>query len=351
MIIIMRKGAPSSEIEHVIERLRERGYGVNLSGQEVKVIGAIGVLDDEKAQLADQLQALPSVERVVAVLKRYKLASREFHPEGTIVDVDGVRIGDGSFTVAAGPCSVESEEQILLTARAVREAGAALLRGGAFKPRTSPYDFQGLGVDGLKLLDLARRETGLRVVSEVLDPHDVEVCARYVDVLQIGARNMQNYALLREVGRSGHPVLLKRGGMYPTVENWLLCAEYVLREGNRRVILCERGLPPLGGETATRNLLDLSAVPLVHELSHLPVVIDPSHGTGRAALVPAMARGALAVGADGLLIEVHPDPEHARSDGPQSITPDQFRALMGELRTIAGAMGRRIPAAAAAARA
>ena len=338
----MRKGASGTEIDHVIDRLKERGYGVNVSGKEVTVIGAIGVLDDERAQLADQLQALPAVERVVAVLKRFKLASREFQRERTVVDVGGVRIGDGSFVVIAGPCSVESGEQLMRTARAVRDAGAQLLRGGAFKPRTSPYDFQGLGVEGLKLLDRARAETGLRVVSEVLDPHDVDTCARYVDVLQIGARNMQNYALLREVGRSGHPVLLKRGGMYPTIENWLLCAEYILREGNRQVILCERGLPPLGGETTTRNLLDLSAVPLVHELSHLPVVVDPSHGTGRAALVPTMSKAALAAGADGLIIEVHPDPEHALSDGPQSITPEAFAGLMREMNAIAAAMGRRL---------
>jgi 3-deoxy-7-phosphoheptulonate synthase len=236
----------------------------------------------------------------------------------------------------AGPCSVESEEQLLSTAHAVKAAGANVLRGGAFKPRTSPYDFQGLGKEGLELLARAKRETGMPIVSEVLDPHDVALCAKYVDILQIGARNMQNYALLREVGRSGHPVLLKRGGMYPTIENWLLCAEYILREGNRNVMLCERGLPVPGGETATRNVLDVSAVAVVHELSHLPVVVDPSHGTGKASYVAPMARAAVAAGADGLIIEVHPDPERALSDGPQSLTFDQFGSLMRGLEALRG---------------
>ena len=220
---------------------------------------------------------------------------------------------------------------LLETARHVAAQGATILRGGAFKPRTSPYDFQGLGKEGLELLARAKRETGMPVVSEVLDPHDVALCAKYVDILQIGARNMQNYALLREVGRSGHPVLLKRGGMYPTIENWLLCAEYILREGNRNVMLCERGLPASGGETATRNVLDISAVAVVHELSHLPVIVDPSHGTGKASYVPPLARAAVAAGADGLIIEVHPDPERALSDGPQSLTFDQFGRLMRDL--------------------
>jgi len=333
----MRKGASKAQIDHVVERLQERGYGANLSGQEVTVIGAIGVLDDDKARLTEQLASLPAVERVVPILKRFKLASREFHVDPTVVLVRGVSIGGGSLVVMAGPCSVESEQQLMTTARAVKAAGADILRGGAFKPRTSPYDFQGLGREGLQLLADARDETGMPIVSEVMDPHDVEVCARYVDILQVGARNMQNYTLLREVGRSGHPVLLKRGGMYPTIENWLLCAEYILREGNKSLILCERGLPVPGGETATRNVLDVSAVPVVHELSHLPVVIDPSHATGHAAYVPALARAGVAAGADGLLIEVHPDPERALSDGPQSLTPEQFAQLMREVRAIAGA--------------
>ena len=324
----MRKGATKEQIDHVVDRLRERGYGANLSGSEVSVIGAIGVLDDDKARLAEQLLSLPAVEKVVPVLKRFKLASREFHPDPTVVRVGSLAIGDGSVTVMAGPCSVESEEQLFATARAVRDAGAHVLRGGAFKPRTSPYDFQGLGREGLELLARAKEETGLPIVSEVLDPHDVALCAEYVDILQIGARNMQNYALLREVGRSGHPVLLKRGGMYPTIENWLLCAEYILREGNPNVILCERGLPVLGGETATRNVLDISAVAVVHELSHLPIVVDPSHGTGKASYVGPLARAAVAAGADGLIVEVHPDPERALSDGPQSLTFEQFGGLM-----------------------
>jgi len=336
VIIIMRKGATREQIDHVVDRLRERGYGANISGTEVNVIGAIGVLDDDKARLAEQLASLPAVDRVVPVLKRFKLASREFQPEPSIVRVNGLAIGDpsGPLVVMAGPCAVESEEQLMSTARAIKAVGANVLRGGAFKPRTSPYDFQGLGRDGLELLARAKEETGLPIVSEVLDPHDVQLCARYVDILQIGARNMQNYALLREVGRSGHPVLLKRGGMYPTIENWLLCAEYILREGNRGVILCERGLPPPGGETTTRNVLDVAAVAVVHELSHLPVVVDPSHGTGRSAYVAPLARAAVAAGADGLIIEVHPDPERALSDGAQSLTFDQFGSLMRGLDTL-----------------
>jgi len=338
VIIVMRAGATNAEVEHVVERLTERGYRANVSGSEVTVIGAIGVLDDDKARLADQLQALPAVDRVLPVLKRFKLASREFQPDRTVVTVRGVPIGDGALTVMAGPCAVESEEQLMTVARAVKAAGARVLRGGAYKPRTSPYDFQGMGRDGLELLAAARDETGLPIVSEVLDPHDVEVCARFVDILQIGARNMQNYALLKEVGRSGHPVLLKRGGMYPTIENWMLCAEYVLREGNRQVILCERGLPVSGGETATRNVLDISAVAVVHGTSHLPVVVDPSHGTGKASYVATMALAATAAGADGLLVEVHPDPEHALSDGPQSVTPAQFAALMERVRAVSAAV-------------
>ena len=334
----MRKGATKEQIDHIVERLGERGYGANLSGTEVIVIGAIGVLDDDKARLAEQLASLPAVDKVVPVLKRFKLASREFHPDPTIVEVDDLRIGGGDLIVMAGPCSVENEEQLLSTARAVKAAGANVLRGGAFKPRTSPYDFQGMGRDGLELLARAKKETGMPIVSEVLDPHDVELCAKYVDILQIGARNMQNYALLREVGRSGHPVLLKRGGMYPTIENWMLCAEYILREGNRNVVLCERGLPVGGGETATRNVLDVSAVAVVHEISHLPIIVDPSHGTGKSAYVPALARAAVAAGADGLIIEVHPDPERALSDGAQSLGFEQFGALMRSVERLRPAL-------------
>ena len=336
----MRKGATKEQIDHVVDRLRERGYGANLSGSEVIVIGAIGVLDDDKARLAEQLASLPAVEKIVPVLKRFKLASREFHPDPTIVKVDDLLIGGGSFVVMAGPCSVESEQQLLATAHAVKAAGANVLRGGAFKPRTSPYDFQGLGRDGLELLARAKRETGMPIVSEVLDPHDVALCAKYVDILQIGARSMQNYALLREVGRSGHPVLLKRGGMYPTIENWMLCAEYILREGNTNVMLCERGLPVGGGETATRNVLDVSAVAVVHEISHLPIIVDPSHGTGKASYVPPLALASVAAGADGLIIEVHPDPERALSDGPQSLNFEQFGALMRDVERLRPQLAR-----------
>jgi 3-deoxy-7-phosphoheptulonate synthase len=240
----------------------------------------------------------------------------------------------------AGPCAVESREQVRETARAVKAAGGTVLRGGAYKPRTSPYDFQGSGEEGLKILAEAGQEFGLAVVTEVMDPHDVELVCRYAQMLQIGARNMQNYVLLREVGRARTSVLLKRGGMYPTIENWLLAAEYILREGNRDVILCERGLPPYGDEKLRRNVLDLTAVPLAKSLSHLPVVVDPSHGTGKSALVPVMSRAAIASGADGLLIETHPEPEKAWSDGPQSLDFPTFAALMRDLPLLVGAMGR-----------
>src|SRR5438132_1102964 len=322
----MRKGATKDQIDHVVDRLRERGYGANLSGSEVSVIGAIGVLDDDKARLGEQLASLPAVEKVVPVLKRFKLASREFQPDPTIVKVDDLRIGDGSMVVMAGPCSVENEQMLLSTAYAVKAAGANVLRGGAFKPRTSPYDFQGLGKEGLELLARAKRETGMPIVSEVLDPHDVALCAQYVDILQIGARNMQNYALLREVGRSGHPELLKRGGMYPTIENWLLCAEYILREGNRNVMLCERGLPVGGGETATRNVLDVSAVAVVHELSHLPVILDPSHSTGKASYVAPLARASVAAGATGLATEGLEQLELGRRERQRHVAEDRLHA-------------------------
>ena len=335
----MRKGATKTQIDHVVDRLRERGYGANLSGSEVSVIGAIGVLDDDKARLAEQLQSLPAVDRVVPVLKRFKLASREFQPNSTVVQVDGLAIGGGSMIVMAGPCSVESEQQLLSTAYAVKAAGANVLRGGAFKPRTSPYDFQGLGKEGLELLARAKRETGMPIVSEVLDPHDVALCSKYVDILQIGARNMQNYALLREVGHCEKPILLKRG-LASTIEEWLMSAEHIVSQGNSQVILCERGIRTF--ETYTRNTLDLNAIPVVKELSHLPVIVDPSHGTGIRNKVAPMARAAIAAGADGLMIEVHDDPDHALSDGAQSLYPEQYAELVEQVRTIAAVLGRRV---------
>ena len=338
----MKHGSSEAEKQHIIERLTTRGYGTNVSGVEQTVIGAIGVLPGDRDNLMEQLGALPYVERVVPVLKRYKLASLEFKPERTTVQVGGVAIGGETLAVMAGPCSVESEEQLLATARAVRDAGATILRGGAFKPRTSPYEFQGYGEDGLKILAAARDQFGLAVVTEVLDPHDMDLVCRYADMLQIGARNMQNYTLLREAGRARKPVLLKRGGMYPTIENWLLAAEYILAEGNHDVVLCERGLPPYGDNNLRRNVLDLTAVPIVKELSHLPIIVDPSHGTGKAALVPPLARAAVTVGADGLMVEIHPQPELAWSDGPQSLDLPAFAALMRDLPPIAAAVGRNL---------
>jgi 3-deoxy-7-phosphoheptulonate synthase len=340
VIIILKIGTPESDRDYVISRLTDLGYGTNVSGSEHTVIGAIGVPESRKALLAEGLAALECVERVVPITSRYKLASRQFQAESTVVSVGGVEVGGRRVVVMAGPCSVETHEQVMITAEAVAAAGATVFRGGAFKPRTSPYDFQGHGEDGLKILAEARERFNLAIVTEVIDPHDVELVSRYADMLQIGARNMQNYALLREAGRSNKPVLVKRGGMYPTIENWLLAAEYVLSEGNRGVILCERGLPVMDDVGLRRNLLDLTAVPIVRELSHLPIVIDPSHGTGRHSLVNVMSKGAVAVGADGLLIEVHPQPDKAWSDGAQSLRPEAFARLMEELPAVAAAVGR-----------
>jgi 3-deoxy-7-phosphoheptulonate synthase len=340
VIIILKIGTTENDRDYVVSRLHELGYGTNISGVEHTVIGAIGVPDHAKDHLAESLGALEYVERVVPVSSKYKLASLQFQREPTVVRVGAAAIGSTRLVVMAGPCAVESRDQLLTTAELVAAAGATVLRGGAFKPRTSPYDFQGHGEDGLKILAEARERFGLAVVTEVLDPHDMDLVASYADMLQIGARNMQNYALLREAGRSTRPVLLKRGGMYPTIENWLLAAEYILREGNRQVVLCERGLPATGDSALRRNLLDLTAVPIVKELSHLPVIVDPSHGTGRASLVDAASKGAIAVGADGLIVEVHPQPDQAWSDGPQSLRPDRFAALMRELPAIAAAVGR-----------
>ncbi|HEY8450061.1 MAG TPA: 3-deoxy-7-phosphoheptulonate synthase, partial [Bacillota bacterium] len=281
---------------------------------------------------------------VLPILKPFKLVSREFRNEPTIVEVGGVAFGGEEVPIIAGPCSVESREQILAAAEAVKNAGARLLRGGAFKPRTSPYSFQGLEEEGLKLLAEARERFGLPIVTEVMSPGTVELVARYADMLQIGARNMQNFYLLREVGRSGMPVLLKRG-MSATIEEWLMAAEYILSEGNFNVVLCERGLRTF--ETATRFTLDLNAVPVVKELSHLPVIVDPSHGTGRWSLVTPMARAAIAAGADGLIVEVHPQPEEALSDGSQSLTPERFKVLVDEVTSVAAAVGRRVAPVAA----
>lgn len=337
MIVVLKPGLSQDEIHKVVERIESFGLRAHLSeGKERTIIGAIG---DERL-LADQtLESFPGVEKVLPILKPYKLVSREFQPANTVIDINGHKIGAKKIHVMAGPCSVESRDQVLESAVPVKEAGATFLRGGAFKPRTSPYSFQGLGEEGLDYLAHAREVTGLPIITEVLDPRDLDVVYRYTDILQIGARNMQNFKLLTEVGKLIKPVMLKRG-MSATIQEFLLSAEYIASEGNRKIILCERGIRTF--ETETRNTLDLSAVPILKNLSHLPVFVDPSHGTGRWDLVAPMALAGVAAGADGLLIEVHSHPEVALSDGPQSLKPDKFAALMKDLKRVAAAIGREI---------
>lgn len=338
MIVIMRATATEDNINAILQRLKEYDLqGRLIRGEERTIIGVVGAAIPPTLQ--DEMELFEGVQETARITRPYKLAAREFHPYDTVVDVRGVKVGDGSCVVIAGPCAVESEEQILATARAVREAGASMLRGGAFKPRSSPYTFRGMGEEALKLLALARQETGLPIVTEVMTPNDVELVTRYADLLQIGARNMQNYQLLEEVGRTGMPVLLKRG-LSATIEEWLLSAEYVIAQGNPNVILCERGIRTF--ETETRNTLDLNAVAVAKRRSHLPVLVDPSHGTGKWYLVPPLALAAVAGGADGLIIEVHPDPDRARSDGGQSLTPQNFAALMPRLAAVSGAVGRQM---------
>ncbi|MBN1318889.1 MAG: 3-deoxy-7-phosphoheptulonate synthase [Anaerolineales bacterium] len=337
MIVIMKQDATRSQITNVTARIEHMGCQAHISeGEERTIIGIIGngrPLDHE------QIERMSGVERTVPILRKFKLASRDFHPHDTIVKVNGLEIGGPKIIVIGGPCAVESRDQLLETAREVKKAGGHMLRGGAYKPRTSPYSFQGMGEEGLKLLAEARRETGLPIVTEVMEPQLVELVCAYADVLQIGARNMQNYALLHAVGEAQRPVLLKRG-MMSTIEEMLMAAEYILSHGNDRVILCERGIRTF--EKYTRNTLDISAVPLLKQLSHLPVVIDPSHGTGKWELVEPMARAAVAAGADGLLIEVHPRPDEAVSDGAQSLKPGRFVSMMENLRPIAIAVGREL---------
>lgn len=337
MIIIMKHGATTAQIANVAARIEQMGRQVHLSQGEERTI--IGVIGNGRPIDREQIERMSGVERVVPVLRPFKLASREFHPSDSVFPINGVSIGGKQIVVMAGPCAVESREQLMETAKAVKEAGAHVLRGGAFKPRTSPYSFQGLGEKGLRLLAEARRATGLPVVTEVMAPEQVPLVTTYADILQIGARSMQNYALLHAVGESQRPVLLKRG-MMSTIEELLMSAEYILSHGNQRVILCERGIRTF--ETYTRNTLDISAVPLLKQLSHLPVVVDPSHGTGHWELVAPVARAAVAAGADGLIIEVHPRPDEALSDGTQSLKPCRFRELMESLRPIAEAVGRTI---------
>ncbi len=330
MMVIMKPQATEEDIDRVVENIREHGLTPHVSrGRERTVIGVVG---DTRNVEPGTFRHLPGVADVVRISKPYKLASREFHPEDTQVQVGPVRFGGEDIVIIAGPCSVESRSQLLETAHAVREAGANMLRGGAFKPRTSPYSFQGLGLKGLEYLAEAREATGLPVVTEVMEPEMVPVVASYVDMLQIGARNMQNFPLLRAAGRSGHPVLLKRG-MSATLNEFLLAAEYILNEGNWQVVLCERGIRTF--ETSTRNTTDINAIPVLKRASHLPVILDPSHSTGHWEYVLPIARAGIAAGADGLIIEVHPRPEEALSDGGQSLKPERFAQLVREVRAIA----------------
>jgi len=339
MIVVMANSASRWEVEQVEQRLTELGFLAHpIYGEQKIVIGAVG---DKKALNAESILSLPGVEALIPVMKPYKLVGREWKKEKTVVQVGGgVQVGGPELAVMAGPCAVESEAQLIEVARAVRDGGASILRGGAFKPRTSPYAFQGLGEDALKMLQAAREETGLKIVTEAVDTRDVELVARYADIIQVGARNMQNFPLLKEVGAIGKPVLLKRG-MSATIEEWLMAAEYVMAKGNPNIILCERGIRTY--ESLTRNTLDLSAIPLLQELSHLPVVVDPSHATGYWKVVAPLARGAIATGADGLIIEVHPDPSRALCDGQQSLTPEGFLEMMTQLRQVAQAVGRSMP--------
>jgi 3-deoxy-7-phosphoheptulonate synthase len=337
VLIVMKQDATPDEIQGVSRAIEARGFKAHpIPGAQRT---AIGVTGNRGAVDQPVFESLPGVFEVIPVTHGYKLVSREVKPEDTIVEIGDVRVGGRELVIAAGPCAVESLEQVLTVARGVKEAGARLLRGGAFKPRTSPYSFQGLGEEGLKILAAAREETGLAVVTEVLDPEGVDLVEHYADVIQIGARNMQNFSLLKRCGKAGKPVLLKRG-LAATLEEFLMSAEYILAEGNYDVILCERGVRTFSD--FSRNTLDLAVVPAVKTRSHLPIVVDPSHGTGRRDKVRAMSRGAVAVGADGLLVEVHHDPDTALSDGPQSLTPKMFATLMGELRQIAPVIGREL---------
>jgi 3-deoxy-7-phosphoheptulonate synthase len=335
MIIVMRIGSSQEEIRRVINRIEVGGLKAQVSQGILQTV--IGVLGKPFPELRDALELLPGVEQVIPVSKPYKLASREFHPQDTVVELNDVTIGGNGIVVMAGPCAVESEEQLFSTARAVKAAGATVLRGGAFKPRTSPYQFRGLGEGGLAILAQAGKETQMAVVTEVMAPEHVDLVAKYADMLQIGARNMQNFVLLDEVGKTNKPVLLKRG-LSSNIQEWLLAAEYILNQGNEQVILCERGIRTFEGYT--RNTMDVSAIPIVEKVSHLPVIADPSHGTGKWYLVLPLALAAVAAGADGLIIEVHPNPDQALADGPQSLTFDNFRLLMAQLLPIAQARNR-----------
>jgi 3-deoxy-7-phosphoheptulonate synthase len=340
MLIIMSTEATPEQIDAIVDRVEAEGLRAHLSqGEERTVIGVVG---DIRRVNREQYQRLSGVDRIVPISRPYKLTSREFIPQDSVFPIDGVSIGGNELVIIAGPCSVEDRVQLLETAHAVREAGARALRGGAYKPRTSPYAFQGLGEAGLEILAEAREQTGLPIVTEVMSPELVPVVAKYSDVLQIGARNMQNFSLLHAAGESQHPVLLKRGNS-ATIEEFLMAAEYILSHGNRRVILCERGIRTF--ETATRNTTDINAIPVLKSLTHLPVVLDPSHSTGNWEYVSPVARAGIAAGADGLIIEVHLHPELALSDGAQSLKPERFAELVQQIRVIAGVLGRSVPAA------
>lgn len=337
MIIVMRNNATEQELKKVVERVEELGFIPHvIKGANKNIIGIIGNLNRE--ELIDSLGAYPGIDRLVPIMEPYKLVGRAFKEDSSIIEIDkGLTIGSEEILVMAGPCAVESEKQVIETARVVKKAGAKVLRGGAFKPRTSPYSFQGLHEDGLKILETAGQETGLKIITEVIDPRDVELVGKYTDIFQIGARNMQNFLLLREVGKTEKPVMLKRG-LSATYNEFLMAAEYIMSEGNYNVILCERGIRTF--EDYTRNTLDLVGIPVLKKLSHLPVAVDPSHGTGHWDLVGPAAKGAVAMGVDGLMIEVHPEPFKALSDGQQSLKFDKFQSLMNELRSIARAVNR-----------
>ncbi|MBI5304258.1 MAG: 3-deoxy-7-phosphoheptulonate synthase [Chloroflexi bacterium] len=337
MVIVMQHHATSEEIQNVMQYVESLGFSPHpIYGEERTIIGVVG---DERPIEPDTFDLMPGVERTMRILHPFKLASRDFHVEDSIVKINGVSVGGSQVIVMAGPCSVESREQIMETAAAIKQAGATMLRGGAYKPRTSPYAFQGLGLKGLELLREAREAYQLPIITEVISPQDVTLVAQYADVFQIGARNMQNYALLHAVGETQKPVLLKRG-MMSTVEELLMAAEYILSHGNQRVMLCERGIRTF--ETVTRNTFDVNAIPALKALTHLPVVADPSHGTGKWEYVTPIARAAVAAGADGLIVEVHPDPARARSDGAQSLKPDNFARLVAQVRRVAEAIDRTV---------
>lgn len=327
MIVVMKPNAPLEAVDKVKNLIQDKGLETHLSqGREVTIIGVVG---NKELLVNTNLELLPFVDKIIAVTESYKLTNKKFHPESSHVNVDGWEIGPNTLTIMAGPCAIEGEEQLLEVARAVKKAGAQFLRGGAYKPRTSPYAFQGLEDEGLKYMAQAKAETGLKTICEVISADAINAAVKYVDMIQIGARNMQNFQLLREAGQSGLPVLLKRG-LAATIDEWLNAAEYIISEGNPNIVLCERGIRTF--ETATRNTLDISAVPVVKKKSHLPIIVDPSHATGVYSYVSPLAKAAVACGADGLMIEVHDDPAHAMSDGPQSLTFDNFDTLMNDLK-------------------